>query len=161
MSESLLQFENVSFFYPRIEEEPQGSVPTLAAPEQVTSVFQHLTLSVPGGVVSLVGENGIGKTTFLLLAGARIFPAEGRVLLAGQDTARFKEARDSEEAEQERNRLVSFVYENMEFETEESIGELMGYIFETGMRESADSGLLEELREVLELDRFLDKKLQV
>lgn len=162
MDEPLLKFENVSFFYPRIEEpENAASVAAIAQPAEVTSVFSHLTVSVPDGVVSLVGQNGIGKTTFLLLAGARVFPAEGRVELAGHDTAEFKDARESDRAEQTRNRLVSFVYQNMEFETEESIGELMGYIFETGIRKTADAALVEDLRKVLELDAFLNKKLQV
>ncbi len=162
MDKPLVKFENVSFFYPRIDEpeDAASAAAAIAQPAEVTSVFQHLTLTVPGGVVSLVGQNGIGKTTFLLLAGARIFPAEGRIELAGHDTTEFREARESDTAEQERNRLVSFVYQNMEFETEQSIGELMGYIFETGGRQQTDGSLLEDLRKVLELDTFIDKKLQ-
>ena len=80
-------------------------------------VFSGLTLEVPPGVTSLTGPNGAGKTTFLLLAGGRLLPETGKVLLAGEDTAALDDP--------EKNRLCSLVYQNMEFEAEEPLGDLL------------------------------------
>jgi len=88
------------------------------------TVFSDMTVSVPKGCNFLVGPNGIGKSTFMLLAGGRIFPDSGSVLVLGTDTTRYGDAPFDPELEQERNQLVSFVYQNMEFETEAPIGEV-------------------------------------
>ncbi|HUX14018.1 MAG TPA: ABC transporter ATP-binding protein [Spirochaetia bacterium] len=160
MEKSLLQFDDVSFFYPRIEDDEAGSIHAIETTAEITPVFQHLTLSIPEGVASLVGQNGIGKTTFLLLAGARLFPAEGRVRLAGHDTSEFQNREADAGIEQARNRLVSFIYQNMEFETDQSVDQLMRYIFESGDLGADEASLTEDLRRALELDLILDRKLQ-
>jgi ABC-type cobalamin/Fe3+-siderophores transport system ATPase subunit len=111
-------------------------------------------------MMSLVGQNGIGKSTLLLLAGARLFPQEGTVTIFGTDTKRFVDAAVDEELEVERNRLVSFVYQNMEFETDASVGDLMEFVYENGFYETRDPGLLAEIRKAFELERFLHLKTQ-
>ena len=60
-------------------------------------IFENLSLTLPGGMTSLVGQNGCGKTTLLLLAGGRLFPSSGKVLVDGMDTVQIKE-------EEQRNR---------------------------------------------------------
>jgi ABC-type cobalamin/Fe3+-siderophores transport system ATPase subunit len=134
---SEIQLKNVSFYYP----------------ETTRLVFNDITLDLPGGITTLVGQNGTGKSTLLLLAAGVLLPSEGTVLLKGIDTRELRE-------EQERQRYVSFVYQNMEFETEESIGDLLEYVHENGFHESKDPGLIQELIEVCELERVRTKKTQ-
>jgi iron complex transport system ATP-binding protein len=116
-------------------------------------LFSDLSLTLPRGVVSLVGQNGTGKSTLLLLAGAVLLPGSGRVLVNGIDT---RELRD----EEERHRHVSFIYQNMEFETEEPIGEVLGAVHEGGFLEEKDPAFVSSLVEVFELSRCLDRPLQ-
>jgi ABC-type cobalamin/Fe3+-siderophores transport system ATPase subunit len=159
---ALVEFHNVSFFYPKMDIEVENEeIRALEDPGEITSVFQHLTLDIPEGIVSLVGENGIGKTTFLLLAGARILPADGIVQISGRDTTEFRDAASRPDIEAERNALVSFVYQNMEFETDRPIGELMDYIFDAGSRNNDRKDLIVDLKKALELDGFLHKRMQV
>jgi iron complex transport system ATP-binding protein len=119
--------------------------------EAEKDVFKDMTLELPRGVVSLVGQNGSGKSTLLLLAGGRILPQKGSVRIGDTDTGEIS-------SEDERNRLVSFVYQNMEFETEESIGELLTVIYESGFHENKDPQLIKTIIDVLELKTILDKK---
>ncbi|HEX5208677.1 MAG TPA: ABC transporter ATP-binding protein [Steroidobacteraceae bacterium] len=71
-----IRFENVSFTYPG-EQSP--------ALENVTL---HLR---PGASLALVGENGSGKTTLIKLLTRLYTPTSGRILLDGEDLARFDE----------------------------------------------------------------------
>ena len=134
---SEIAFQNVSFRYP----------------EEKEDVFSGLSLELPGGIVSLIGQNGTGKSTLMLLAAGSLLPTEGRVLLLGKDT---RELRD----EEARHRLVSFIYQNMEFETEEPIGELLGFVYENGYHEKRSRDFIPELVEVFELSAFLRRKTQ-
>jgi ABC-type cobalamin/Fe3+-siderophores transport system ATPase subunit len=125
-----ITFTDVIFRYPG----PEGSVSDEAA-----SVFSGLDLELPGGFTFLVGPNGIGKTTLMLLAGARIFPEGGTVSIGGRDSKDFLEAGIDPETEQKRNELVSFVYQNMEFETDEPIGAVLSMV----ARDGADQSVIE------------------
>ncbi len=163
----MIEFKNVSFFYPPPETsiDPDAGLGTaenaaVERPEAVQAVFADLTIDLPSGVASVVGENGIGKSTLMLLAGARLFPAEGTILINGLDTKRFADAAIDPEVEEERNRLVSFVYQNLEFETKEPIGTLMEIIVDNGNLEFDTTGLITDLRRELELDGFLGRKTQ-
>jgi ABC-type cobalamin/Fe3+-siderophores transport system ATPase subunit len=129
--------EHVSFLYP----------------EGDRLVFQDLSLELPRGIVTLVGQNGTGKSTLLLLASGILLPAEGRVLIQGVDSRQLRE-------ESERQRYVSFVYQNMEFETEEPIGQLLEYVHAHGYHERQDPALPAQLVEVFELGRILGKRTQ-
>lgn len=126
---------------------------TYAWEDAVEPLFHDLSLTLPRGIVSLVGQNGTGKTTFLLLAGGILLPAAGRVLIDGTDS---RELRD----ETERHRHVSFIYQNMEFETEGPMGEVLRAVHEGGFLERREPGLVAELVEVFELGRCLDRPLQ-
>ena len=90
--------------------------------------FTDLSLEVPAGVISLVGQNGSGKSTFLLLAGGALLPDAGTVHVRGQDTGGLRD-------EEARHRLVSIVYQNLEFETEKPIGELLNEVHASGFHE--------------------------
>lgn len=133
----LLRCANVSFAYG--EEEPQ--------------VFTGLELSVPQGTTALLGPNGSGKTTFMLLAGGRLLPQEGTVTLLDRDTKRLQD-------ETLRNRYASFVYQNMEFETEEPVGALLEMVHQQGFFEKKDSQLIPELKRVLELEELTNRRTQ-
>jgi len=167
MAEPIITCEDVSFFYADQEENP-GLSPddrrerkdALEAPGEVTEVFNALSVSVPPGVTSLVGQNGSGKSTFLLLAGARLFPATGTVTVLGRNTREFEGVLTRPDLEEQRNRYVSFVYQNMEFETEEPIGTLLEYVYYNGFSEKKDGAVLKETQKVLELEGVLGKKTQ-
>jgi len=130
-------FENISFYYPETDR----------------LVFSDLSLELPRGVVTLVGQNGTGKSTLLLLASGILLPAEGRVAIQGVDTRQLRE-------ESDRQRFVSFVYQNMEFETEEPVGALLEYVQAHGYQERKDPSLRTELVEVCELQKLLGKRTQ-
>lgn len=134
---TVVQFDHVTFTYP----------------ETVDPVFTDISLELPRGVVSLVGQNGTGKSTALLLAGGRIFPDNGTVTLLGKDTREI-------EGEEQRNMMASFIYQNMEFETEEPIEDLMHFIYSNGFHNKKDKKIIETLANVFELKECLDKKLQ-
>jgi len=122
-------------------------------PETELPVFMDLSLALPRGMVSLVGQNGTGKSTVLLLAGGRIYPGLGTVRILGRDSRELVD-------ENEKNRYVSFIYQNMEFETEESIGDLMEWVYEHGHNEGRDPSLLNVLSKTLELEGILRKRTQ-
>jgi ABC-type cobalamin/Fe3+-siderophores transport system ATPase subunit len=135
--ETEIVFEDVSFAYPETEKE----------------VLHGLSLELPKGIVSLIGQNGTGKSTLLLLAAGSLLPSEGRILIDGKDT---RELRD----EEERHRLVSFIYQNMEFETEEPIFSLLEAVYENGLHSEKPRAFVEELIEVFELSPILTRRTQ-
>jgi len=133
---SLIEFEKVEFGW-----------------EEENLLFKDFSLKLSGGINSLVGQNGTGKSTLMLLASGRILPQKGKVHLLGQDTRSFTD-------EEQRNRLASFVYQNMEFETELSLIELFQQVLQSGNIASGGEDLRSELIEVLELEPLLGRKLQ-
>lgn len=133
---SILQFENVSFSYPETE----------------TAVFSRFTGELPGGFVSLVGPNGAGKSTLMLLAAGRLIPQEGSVFLLGRDTRLFLD-------EEERNRFASFVYQNMEFESEESLESLLTQVYAGGFHPLKPSDFFDEVLKVFELENLRNRPL--
>lgn len=137
MSEPIVEIDHVTFRYP----------------ESTVDVFEDISLELPRGNVSLVGQNGTGKTTLLLLAGGRLMPDTGSVRLLGKPT-------DTLTDEEERNKCASFVYQNMEFETEEPIASVMRYIYENGNHDSRDNSFIESLVELFELEECTQVKLQ-
>jgi iron complex transport system ATP-binding protein len=119
-------------------------------PEEDFPVFLSLSLDLPRGIVSFLGQNGTGKSTTLLLAGGRLLPENGSVSVMGKDTREFAD-------ENEKNRYVSFIYQNMEFETDEKIGDLLGFVYENGFHTRKDGALIETLVKELELGESLSK----
>ncbi|NNM67613.1 MAG: ABC transporter ATP-binding protein [Spirochaetales bacterium] len=128
-------FDSVSFAYP-----------------ESSKVLDRWTLELPSGVTSLMGRNGTGKSTFMLLASARFLPQEGTVWLEGHKTHELNE--------DQKNRLASVVYQNMEFENEEPLGELLEFVLAQGYLETKAPGLLAEVIQVFELKDFLHQRTQ-
>ena len=133
----IVDFENVTFRYE----------------EASRDIFESLSISLPPGIISLIGQNGTGKSALLLLASASVLPNEGCVKIKGIDT---KELRD----ERKRQRYVSFIFQNMEFETEENIGDLLPFVYENGFHEAKDDAFIKELIGVFQLEGILNKKTQ-
>jgi iron complex transport system ATP-binding protein len=121
--------------------------------EPPTKVFSELSLALPGGLVSFVGPNGTGKSTLMLLAGGRVPPDSGRVLLLGRDTRELG-------GEEERNLIASFVYQNMEFETEEAVERLLPTVAASGNDPERAQGLIPELVGALSLKPCLKRRTQ-
>jgi ABC-type cobalamin/Fe3+-siderophores transport system ATPase subunit len=126
---------------------------TFSYPETERNVFTNLELEIPRGIVSLVGQNGTGKSTLLLLASGRLLPTDGRVLIRGTDTRSLQD-------EAERQALVSFIYQNMEFESEEPIGELLKYVHENGLLAQHDGDPVADLVDAFELRPILARRAQ-
>lgn len=114
-------------------------------------IFNDMSLELPSGVVSLVGQNGTGKSTLLLLAGGRILPQEGTVNILGKMTKNIG-------TDEEKNILVSFIYQNMEFETDEKIEELLTTIYENGNHKNKNPKLIKTIIDVMDLKDILHKK---
>ena len=155
-----LTFDNVSFTYPlqgdEIETDGNGK-PILPSP-----VFDYFTASLPGGFTSLIGPNASGKSTFMLLAGGRVKPQQGKVLLFGKDIAALDEA--------SRSRLASFIYQNMEFEQDDPVKSLLEQVQTAGATDAAGTEnagsrtlsaqpALSDVISVFELEKILDRKL--
>lgn len=132
-----ITFTDVRFSYPDDEQ----NVPVLAG----------VSFSVPAGITFLVGPNGIGKTTCMLLAGARLLPTAGRVALLQKDTSTF--------SEEERMRTASFVYQNMELETEQPLREVLDSVQEHGNDPATAREMREELVDVAQLRSLLERSL--
>ena len=124
-----------------------------AYPEGTELVFRDLTLNLPEGVVALVGQNGTGKSTLMLLASGIAVPADGTVLLRGIDTRQLRDPRT-------RQRHVSLIHQNMEFETEQCIGDLLAYVYRTGYHRQHREEFMRELVQVFELRSVLRKRTQ-
>ncbi len=132
-----ITFEDVTFQYPDAE----------------FAIFEDFSLSLSGGITTFVGQNGTGKSTLLLLAAGLLSPSRGKVYLQGVDTTQFSD-------DFERQRYVSFIFQNMEFDTEENVGRLLRVVYENGFHEQRDKGFIDTLIEAFELKPFLLQKPQ-
>lgn len=144
-----IEFDDVSFTYPAVE----GDVDADGKQIVPKPVFDHFTGAVPAGFTSLIGANGSGKTTFIMLASGRLVPQQGKCLLFGQDIAHL--------SEDKKNLIASVIYQNMEFESKEKVSELLSYVYRNGALKGNAKGvrggnLLEEVTSVFELDGVLD-----
>ena len=150
---SFVKFDDAHFSYPPVE----GDVDEDGKQIQPPVIFDHFSAELPAGFVSLVGPNGSGKSTFMLLAAGRVLPQEGMVQLLGRDTRSLSES--------ERDKLASYIYQNMELDTDQEVRELLDYVYTNGSLGGAASGALDaskdflaEVQEVFELTDLLDKK---
>lgn len=142
-------FQDITFTYPVDEHEEMSVKP----------IFHHFTATLPGGFVSLVGSNASGKSTFMLLAAGRLLPQQGNIFLLGKNTSQL--------TEDERSLLASFIYQNMEFDTEEPVAQLLEQVYINGAFQGncqpiqgQSKDLLEEVSTVLELDELKTKPLR-
>jgi len=133
-----IELHNVTFAYPV----DGAATDDGGSPEPV---FSEIELALPQRFTFLVGPNGIGKSTLMLLAAARLFPQAGTITIGGRDTREFINAGFEPALEAERNELVSFVYQNMEFETEETIDELFSLVAGNGADPERAGRIREEL----------------
>lgn len=118
-------------------------------------VFKDLSINIPEGVTTFIGQNGTGKSTLMLIAAGRILPEEGDVEILGRNTKDIKEGEDL-------NALASIIYQNMEFDTDETIGDLLSFVYKSGHHsEKADLDLINEIVEVMELEESLNKKTNI
>ncbi len=146
---SRIIFDEVSFAWP--DDEAAGD-------EQ--ALFTDLSLRLDGGLTFLVGPNGIGKSSLMLLGGARVFPQRGRITILDVDTSRFVDAGIDPDVEETRNRLVSFIYQNMELETEEPVGSLLDIVAESSGEPDRAATMREGLIAAAELGGALDSRMQ-
>lgn len=152
---SFLKFNDVTFTYPQVE----GDLDSEGKQIVPQSVFEHFSAEFPEGVfLSLVGQNGCGKTTFLMLASGRIKPVSGNVELLGKNPATL--------SEEQKTSLASIIYQNMEFETDEKVKNLLLSVYKNGSLKGKTSGIrdnskdfLEEVTEVFELEEILEHSL--
>ncbi len=126
---------------------------SFAYPESDRNVFANFSISLDGGFTSLVGQNGTGKSTLMLLAGGRLFPDKGEIKILGTNSAELGD-------EESRNRIVSFVYQNMEFETEQPVGDLFEFVYENGAGKNKKNGFVREISDYLGMSSSLSKKMQ-
>ncbi|MCI6799112.1 MAG: ABC transporter ATP-binding protein [Spirochaetia bacterium] len=153
---NIITFNNVHFSYPPVE----GDVDENGNQIQSPVVFDHFSAELPSGFVSLVGPNGSGKSTFMLLASGRILPQEGKIWIFGKDTCTL--------TDDDKNELASFIYQNMEFDTDDKVFDLLDYVYSNGALKGNAKGIqnpgkdfLEEIKQVFELDSLGEKKLNV
>lgn len=147
-----LTFTDVNYLY--LDDD---SVDLEGKPIKPSVIFDHFSACLPTGFVSLVGPNGSGKSTFMLLASARLLPLHGIVTLFGQDTKTLSET--------ERDKLASFIYQNMELETDEKLSDLLNFVYKNGLLKgnapsinSENTNLYDEVVSIFELNSLLDKK---
>ncbi|MBQ9631696.1 MAG: ABC transporter ATP-binding protein, partial [Lachnospiraceae bacterium] len=70
------------------------TIEKLTAGYGTRSVISGVELSISAGeIVTVIGANGVGKTTLLRTAAGLIPPLEGRILIAGEDISAMSEAR--------------------------------------------------------------------
>lgn len=149
----MIQFNDVTFKYP----DDPSDLDKAGNPIINKPVFEHFTGTIPSSFTSLVGPNGCGKTTFMLLASGRLIPQNGNVKLFDQNIGAL--------GEQQKNLVASVIYQNMEFETQQPANELLSYVYKNGnFRGNAkgieDRDLLAEVTEVFELGNILSRPLQ-
>jgi energy-coupling factor transporter ATP-binding protein EcfA2 len=132
-----IEFNNASFTY------PEGESP----------VFNGLNLELPRGVVTFIGQNGTGKSTALLMAAGIARPESGDVKIKGISTSQLRD-------ETERHRYVSFIYQNMEFETEDPIGDVLEFVYQSGHHDKKSRDFLKDITRQFELEQVLSRKTQ-
>ncbi len=116
-------------------------------------VAKNWSLNVPTGTISLLGRNGVGKSTFLLLAAARLFPQSGQVQWGDRSTREL--------TPEEIQRTASVVYQNMEFESEDPLATLLETVWSASQDQSRGPNWIRELVQIFELEDCLGRKIHV
>jgi len=135
---NFIEFNDVTFTYPPVDGDTDADGNAIVP----RPVFEHFTAALPGGFVSLVGPNGSGKSTFMLLASGRLVSESGKVLLMGKDiSAMTGEAK---------NMYASVIYQNMEFETQDKVADLLSQVFSCGTHQGKKTGILDGTKSLLD-----------
>lgn len=122
-------------------------------PDTADDIFQDVSLVLSPGITAFVGPNGSGKSTLLLLAAGILLPTSGTIFIQGMNTADLRD-------EEARQQYVSFIFQNMEFETEDTIHALLQYVHANGFRDDQHTDLIDRLIDVFELESCLDRRTQ-
>ncbi len=144
---SFIDFDDVTFSYTPVEGDLDADGNQIIPPV----LFDHFTASLPSSFVSIIGPNACGKTTLMLLASGRLKPSRGKVQLFGQDLSTIQD-------ENEKNLLSSFIYQNMEFEQDDTLDALLHQVYESGAHVPRD-GFLKEIVAAFELGNSTTRKL--
>lgn len=128
--------ENISFAYNRDE-------------GLILSGFSHQFPEQ--GFVGLLGPNGCGKSTLLALLSGAYLPTSGRIILEGRATCDYA-------SEEDINQVVTFVFQNMEFESDETVGALMDQV--AALNQAQDKPDPQVLLGALQVDHLQDKSIQ-
>jgi iron complex transport system ATP-binding protein len=139
-----IEFDDVTFAYPAVE----GDLDENGKQIVPRPVFEHFSGKIPGAFTSIIGPNGCGKSTFMLLASGRIRPSGGKISVMGEDIFSLDE--------ESRNLLCSVIYQNMEFESNEKVEKLLSFVYQNGNLKAASKGiksgdLFGEVADVFEL----------
>lgn len=145
-----ITFDNVSFAYPSDPDnlDAEGKV-IESAP-----IFSDFSAELPPSFTFLVGPNGTGKSTFLMLAAGRLIPQQGKCLVFGKDIANLNE--------EEKNLCASVIYQNMEFESDEKVKNLLSFVYSNGNFKGnknalkGEGSLLDEVIKEFELENVLE-----
>jgi len=133
--DNLILFKNLNFYY-----------------TDDNIIFNNFNLSLPKGILSIIGPNGIGKSTLLLLASARILPRSGKVIIENKNTRSYFENAILKN-EELRNRDISFIFQNLEFEDNNKVAYLLELIV------NVEDNLKKEFIKELEIITLLDKNI--
>ena len=150
---AFLEFNDVSFTYPAIQDDYDENGNII----QPSPVFDHFTGSIPEGFTSLIGPNGSGKSTFMMLASGRLCPDNGSVRLLDQNLSILDD--------NQRNLIASVIYQNMEFESEDKVKDLLSYVYQNGTFSgrakavNSDTDLFNEVIDTFELTKVLEHPL--
>ncbi len=153
-----IYFNDVTFTYPLVE----GDLDAEGKQIIPSPVFEHFTGEIPlesgGRLVSLTGPNASGKSTFMLLASGRLVPQSGTCTLFDKNLSTL--------SEEQKNLAASVIYQNMEFESEESVLSLLTYVYKNGaLKGKAESiysekeDLFNEITKVFELESVFERGL--
>ncbi len=152
-------FDDVTFSYPP-DDADELDARELEAEFGPAPVISQLSLELPDGLTFVVGPNGIGKSTLMLLAAARLFPQSGTITVMNEPTGSYADAGFDPDLEERRNRVVSFVYQNMEFETESPIGDVLEAVASNSVDPGEASDRFREILEAADLKERLDAHMQ-
>ncbi|MDA3852249.1 MAG: ATP-binding cassette domain-containing protein, partial [Spirochaetaceae bacterium] len=117
-----------------------------------TKLFENQSFELEQDVYSLIGQNGTGKSTMMALSAGRLLPQSGRITLLGKDSNELQD-------ENQKNLLASIVYQNMEFESQETLATLFEQVQENGNIKSGAGDLRRELIVALEMENLLNRHL--
>lgn len=146
-----IKFNDVTFAYPMVEGDLDENGKQIIPP----AIFDHFTGTIPAGFTSLIGPNGCGKSTFMMLASGRLAPQNGQITLFDQAITFMPE--------EQKNLLASVIYQNMEFESSDKVSELLSFVYSNGALKGKaksvlgkEKDLFAEVISVFELDNVLD-----
>lgn len=127
---NFLEFNDVTFTYPAVE----GDLDENGKQVIPQPIFEHFTGNIPVAFTSVIGPNGCGKSTLMMLASGRLFPQTGKIYMFGQDIHKLDE--------EKKNLLASVIYQNMEFESNDKVEQLLTYVYSNGNLKAKAKGIL-------------------